>query len=257
MLTVISPAKRLDLTPVDMSTATDPAFQKDAMTLVKTARKLTHKDLQKLMKISEPLAKLNVQRFKVFAEEPSDEDVKPAALAFDGDTYQGLDAKTINEVDMAYAQRRLRILSGLYGLLRPLDRIQPYRLEMGSRLATRRAKTLYEFWGRKIAKTLNAEGEAEGTTLLLNCASQEYFGSVDRKALALDVIEPVFLERKDGKEKIVSFYAKKARGAMARFVIENRAETRDDLKEFAAGGYAYQADQSEPHRMVFARDYPQ
>ncbi|MGB0411713.1 MAG: YaaA family protein, partial [Pikeienuella sp.] len=122
MLTVISPAKRLDLTPVDMSTATDPAFQKDAMTLVKTARKLTHKDLQKLMKISEPLAKLNVQRFKVFAEEPSDEDVKPAALAFDGDTYQGLDAKTINEVDMAYAQRRLRILSGLYGLLRPLDR---------------------------------------------------------------------------------------------------------------------------------------
>lgn len=257
MLTVISPAKRLDLTPVDMSTATEPAFQKDAMTLVKTARKLNHADLQKLMKISEPLAKLNVQRFKAFDEAPSEDIVKPAALAFDGDTYQGLDAKTIDEADMAYAQRRLRILSGLYGLLRPLDRIQPYRLEMGSRLVTRRAKTLYEFWGKKISKTLNVEGEAEGTGLLLNCASQEYFGSVDLKALKLDVIEPVFLERKDGKEKIVSFYAKKARGAMARFVIENRAETLDDLKDFAVGGYEYQPDQSESHRLVFVRDYPQ
>lgn len=257
MLTVISPAKRLDLEPVDMSTATEPAFQKDAVTLARTARKLTHKDLQKLMKISEPLAKLNVQRFKAFAAEPSDDVVKPAALAFDGDTYQGLDAKTIDDADMLYAQRRLRILSGLYGLLRPLDRIQPYRLEMGSRLQTRRAKSLYEFWGRKIAKTLNAEGEAEGTGLLLNCASQEYFGAVDRKALKLDVIEPVFMERKDGAEKIVSFFAKKARGAMARFVIENRAETVDDLKDFAVGGYEFQAEQSDARRLVFVRDYPE
>ena len=256
MLTVISPAKRLDLTPVDMSDATEPAFQKDAHTLAKAARKLSHGELQKLMRISEPLAKLNAQRFNAFAANPPEDAVKPAALAFAGDTYQGLEASTLNEFDMAFAQRRLRILSGLYGLLRPMDRIQPYRLEMGSRLATRRAKTLYEFWGTKIAKTLNAEAEVEGAKMLLNCASQEYFGSVDRKALKLDVIEPVFLERKEGKEKIVSFYAKKARGAMARFVIEHRIETVEGLKDFSAGGYAYQSENSDAHRLVFVRDYP-
>jgi uncharacterized protein len=155
-----------------------------------------------------------------------------------------------------FAQRRLRILSGLYGVLRPMDRIQPYRLEMGSRLQTRRGANLYEFWGRKIAKTLNADAETEGTNLLLNCASQEYFGSVDQKALKLTIVEPVFLERKAGQEKVVSFYAKKARGAMARFVIENRAGTVDDLKDFTTGGYAFQPAASEAHRLVFARTYP-
>ena len=256
MLTVISPAKKLDMTPVDMSTATDPDFQKDALTLAKAARKLTHADLQKLMSISEPLAKLNVQRFKTFAENPPEDAVKPAALAFAGDTYQGLQAEGLSEDDMAFAQRRLRILSGLYGLLRPLDRIQPYRLEMGSRFATRRAKNLYEFWGKKIAKTLNSVAETEGSTHLLNCASQEYFGSVDRKALTLEVIEPVFLERKDGVEKTISFYAKKARGAMARFAVENRVEGPDDLKAFTTDGYAYRAEGSEGNRMIFVRDYP-
>jgi cytoplasmic iron level regulating protein YaaA (DUF328/UPF0246 family) len=257
MLTVISPAKKLDMNPVDMSAATEPAFQKDAVTLARAARKLKHTDLQKLMSISDPLAKLNVQRFKAFANEPGDEMVKPAALAFDGDTYQGLEAKTLNEIDMAYAQRRLRILSGLYGLLRPLDCIQPYRLEMGSRFETRRAKNLYEYWGKKIAKTLNAEGEAEGATMLLNCASQEYFGAVDRKALKLKVVEPVFLERKDSKEKIVSFFAKKARGTMARFAVENQVETLEALKEFGVGGYEYQPEQSQGQRLVFVRDYPE
>lgn len=256
MLTVISPAKKLDMAPVDLSSATEPAFQKEALTLVKAARKLKHADLQKLMSISEPLAKLNVQRFKTFAESPPEDAVKPAALAFDGDTYQGLQAKTLGDAEMAYAQRRLRILSGLYGLLRPMDLIQPYRLEMGSRFATRRAKNLYEFWGRKIAKTLNAEAETEGASVLLNCASQEYFGSVDRKALKLDVIEPVFLERKDGVEKIVSFYAKKARGAMARFVIDNRIETIEGLRDFATDSYAYRAEGSEGGRLLFVRDYP-
>lgn len=257
MLTVISPAKRLDLTPVDMSSATYPAFQEDAFTLAKAARRLTQADLRKLMSISAPLAKLNAQRFKAFAEEPGEDVVKPAALAFDGDTYQGLEARTLNEDDMAYAQRRLRILSGLYGLLRPMDRIQPYRLEMGSRLATRRGKTLYAFWSKKIANALNDEAEAEGTDLLLNCASQEYFGSVDVEALKLKVIEPVFLERKDGQEKIVSFFAKKARGAMARFVIETQAQNLEDLKGFATGGYEFQPEQSGEHRMVYVRDYPE
>lgn len=255
MLTVISPAKRLDLTPVDMSAATEPAFQEEAIKLAKTARRLSQANLRKLMSISEPLAKLNADRFKAFEEAPSDDRVKPAALAFDGDTYQGLEAGTLTEADMAFAQRRLRILSGLYGVLRPLDKIQPYRLEMGSRLKTRRGANLYDFWGARIAESLNADAEAEGSKALLNCASQEYFGSVDRKALKLDVIEPVFLERKDGVEKTISFYAKKARGAMARFAVESRAETADDLKAFCADGYAYQPGSSEPGRPVFVREH--
>lgn len=256
MLIAISPAKRLDLTPVDMAHATEPAFQHEAFTLAKAARRLSRAKLQKLMSISEPLAKMNAERFKAFAETPCEDSVKPAVLAFDGDTYQGLEAKTLGDDDMAFAQRRLRILSGLYGILRPLDRIQPYRLEMGSRLATRRGKNLYEFWGRKIAETLNAEAEAEGVSMLLNCASQEYFGSVDPGALKLDVVEPVFLEHKDGVEKMVSFFAKNARGAMARFAIERRAETIDDLKAFTVGGYEYQPEQSGDGRLVFVRDYP-
>lgn len=245
------------MTPVDMTSATDPAFQNDAITLAKAARRLSRADLQKLMSISDSLADLNAKRFKAFSETPSEELVKPAALAFDGDTYQGLEARTLEDADMTFAQRRLRILSGLYGLLRPLDRIQPYRLEMGSRLATRRGKSLYDFWGSKIAETLNAEAETEGAKYLLNCASQEYFGSVDRKVLKLDVIEPIFRERKDGKEKMVSFFAKKARGAMARFAIESRAETPKDLRNFSTSGYKYQRDQSDESRMVFVRDYPE
>ena len=257
MLTVISPAKRLDLTPVDMTSATEPAFQQDAFTLAKAARRLSRVKLQKLMNLSEPLAKLNADRFKTFEEDPSEDAVKPAVLAFDGDTYQGLEAKSLEPDDMAFAQRRLRILSGLYGLLRPLDRIQPYRLEMGSRLATRKGKNLYDFWGAKIAETLNAHAESEGATHLLNCASQEYFGSVDLKTLKLKVIEPVFLERKDGREKMVSFFAKKARGAMARFAIEHRVDAPEGLQNFDTGGYEYQADQSRDGRLVFVRDYPE
>jgi cytoplasmic iron level regulating protein YaaA (DUF328/UPF0246 family) len=255
MLTVISPAKRLDFTPVEMSSATDPVFQKEALVLSKTARKLSTSDLQKLMSISEPLAKLNFERFKAFSAAPSSDLVKPAVLAFGGDTYQGLQAKTLNESEMAFAQRRLRILSGLYGLLRPMDRIQPYRLEMGSRLQTSRGSNLYEFWGKKLAQALNSKAEAEGTNLLLNCASQEYFGSVDQETLNLTIVEPVFLERKGGVEKVVSFHAKKARGAMARFVVKNRAEMVDDLKDFNTDGYVFQASASKAHRLVFARDY--
>ena len=256
MLTVISPAKKLDMAPVDNSIGTVPAFQKDAQVLATAARKLSHADLQKLMKISEPLAKLNVQRFKAFKAEPEDQAVKPAALAFDGDTYQGLDADTLSTEAMTYAQRRLRILSGLYGLLRPLDLIQPYRLEMGSRFATRRARNLYEYWGTKISKTLNAQAEAEGVSVLLNCASQEYFGAVDRKALKLDVIEPVFLERRDGVEKVISFYAKKARGAMARYIIQHRLTDAEALQDFDSGGYRYDAELSEKDKPVFLRAYP-
>lgn len=255
MLVVVSPAKSLDMSAVDVP-ATAPDFQADAVRLSKTARNLTLKDLKGLMSISDDLARLNRDRFKAFAAEPDAAATKPAALAFNGDTYQGLEAKTLTEDDLAWAQDHLRILSGLYGLLRPLDAIQPYRLEMGSRLKTRRGKTLYDYWGDTIAKALNAQAKAVGTDTLINCASQEYFGAADRKALKLRVITPVFMEIKDDKPRIVSFFAKRARGAMARFVVENRITEPDEIKGFTTGGYGYEPDLSEGDKWVFVRDYP-
>ena len=255
MLVVVSPAKSLDMDPVDVP-ATAPAFQDDAVRLSKTARNLTLKELKGLMDISDDLARLNRDRFKVFAAEPAPDATKPAALAFNGDTYQGLEAKTLSEDDLTWAQDHLRILSGLYGLLRPLDAIQPYRLEMGSRLKTRRGKSLYDYWGDTIAKALNTQAEVVQTDTLVNCASQEYFGAADRKALKLRVITPVFMEVKDNKPRIVSFFAKRARGAMARFIVENRVTAADGIKDFASGGYAHDPDLSAGDKWVFLRDYP-
>ena len=255
MLVVISPAKSLDMTPVQIP-ATAPAFQDDALRLAKTARGLSLGDLKSLMAISDDLARLNRDRFAAFAADPAPEAVKPAALAFNGDTYQGLEAKTLSADDLHWAQDHLGILSGLYGLLRPLDAIQPYRLEMGSKLKTRRGASLYEYWGDTIAKALNARAADVGTDLLVNCASQEYFGAVDRKALKLRVITPSFMEVKDDKPRIVSFFAKRARGAMARFIVENRLTDAEAIKDFTSGGYAYDADLSDGDTWVFVRDYP-
>ncbi|SFS20970.1 peroxide stress protein YaaA [Yoonia litorea] len=256
MLVVVSPAKSLDMSPVETS-ATQPEFQEDAVRLSKTARNLTLKQLKGLMDISDDLAKLNRDRFRAFAAEPDESATKPAALAFNGDTYHGLEAKTLSDDDLRWAQDHLRILSGLYGLLRPLDAIQPYRLEMGSKLKTRRGKSLYDYWGDTIAKALNAQAAEVGTDTLINCASQEYFGAAAAKALKLRVVTPQFMEVKDGKPRIVSFFAKRARGAMARFVIENRVTHADGIKDFASGGYAYDPDLSDGDKWVFLRDYPQ
>ena len=255
MLTVISPAKSLDMDPVEI-TPTQPDFQADAVRLSKTAKNLTLGGLRDLMSISDDLARLNRDRFRAFAAEPTAEMTKPAALAFNGDTYQGLEAKTLDEADMAWAQNHLRILSGLYGLLRPLDSIQPYRLEMGSRLKTRRGKSLYDYWGDDIAKALNKQADAVETDILVNCASQEYFGAADRKALKLRVITPQFMEVKDGKPRIVSFFAKRARGAMARFLTEIRGTEAEQVKDFTSGGYAFDPDLSEGDKWVFVRPYP-
>ena len=255
MLVVISPAKSLDMTPVQIP-ATAPAFQDDALRLAKTARGLSLGDLKSLMAISDDLARLNRDRFAAFAADPAPEAVKPAALAFNGDTYQGLEAKTLSADDLHWAQDHLGILSGLYGLLRPLDAIQPYRLEMGSKLKTRRGVSLYEYWGDTIAKALNARAADVGTDMLVNCASQEYFGAVDRKALKLRVITPSFMEVKDDKPRIVSFFAKRARGAMARFIVENRLTAAEAIKDFTSGGYAYDADLSDGDTWAFVRDYP-
>ena len=256
MLTVISPAKSLDMEPVS-TTPTQPDFQADAVRLSKTAKNLTLGGLRDLMSISDDLARLNRDRFRAFAADPSAEMTKPAALAFNGDTYQGLEAKTLTEPDLAWAQDHLRILSGLYGLLRPLDAIQPYRLEMGSRLKTRRGKSLYDYWGDDIAKALNAQAATMQTETLVNCASQEYFGAADREALKLRVITPHFMEIKDDRPRIVSFFAKRARGAMARFLTETRATDPSQIKEFATGGYAFEPDLSDGDKMVFVRPYPQ
>ncbi|WP_296420871.1 peroxide stress protein YaaA [Pseudooctadecabacter sp.] len=256
MLTVISPAKSLDWDPVDI-VATQPEFQADAVRLAKTSRNLTLGALKDLMSISDDLARLNRDRFRAFQDDPTDDITKPAAFAFNGDTYQGLEAKTLTEEDLNYAQKHLRILSGLYGLLRPLDAIQPYRLEMGSRLKTRRGTSLYDYWGDTLAKALNTLGQDQQTEYLVNCASQEYFGAADRKALKLQVITPVFMEVKDQKPRIVSFFAKRARGAMARFIIENQATQVSDLHDFNAGGYTFAPDLSDGTRkLTFIRDYP-
>ncbi|MEX0502548.1 peroxide stress protein YaaA [Alphaproteobacteria bacterium LSUCC0719] len=252
MLVVISPAKKLDMNPDDRSPVTAPAFAADAETLAGVARDLTHDDLRSLMSISPALAALNAERFAAFGTQP----VKAAALAFAGDTYQGLEAPTLDDDEMAWAQNHLRILSGLYGVLRPMDAIEPYRLEMGSRLKTEKGASLYEYWGGRLAEALNAQAAAVGSQALVNCASQEYFAAVDRDVLEIPVITPVFKEIKDGKSRIVSFFAKKARGAMARHIVQNRLTDPADLKSFSVGGYQYVAEASDSATMVFERDHP-
>ena len=253
MLVVISPAKKLDMSMDERAPATQPDFAADAALLAGVARDLSHDDLRALMSISPALAELNAERFAAFGTQP----VKAAALAFAGDTYLGLEAPTLDEDEMAWAQTHLRILSGLYGVLRPMDAIEPYRLEMGSKLKTEKGTSLYEYWGARLAEALNSQAQATGSQALVNCASQEYFGAVDRDALAVPVITPVFKEIKDGKARIVSFFAKKARGAMARHIVQNRLSDPAELKGFSAGGYRYAADASDDATMVFLRDYPE
>ncbi len=255
MLVVISPAKRLDWSERDIE-MTAPAMQDDAVRLAKTARNLTLGKLKALMDLSDDLARLNRDRFQAFSAEPQSEITRPALYAFAGDTYQGLDAGTMDKATVEYAQDRLRILSGLYGLLRPLDAIQPYRLEMGSRLKTRRGQSLYDYWRTDIAKALNAQAEAQGSSHLVNCASQEYFGAVHAKTLKPKVITPVFMEDKGNGPKIVSFFAKRARGAMARHILEHRVTDMDGVMAFAADGYSYQPELSDEGRLVFVRPYP-
>lgn len=255
MLTVLSPAKRLDAKPRALPgglVTTTPDFLPQVDALVDLARGLTAADLRRLMDISEPLAQLNVARFAGFDQA----EATAAVMLFAGDTYTGLEAKTLGADALHWAQGHLRILSGLYGLLRPLDAMKPYRLEMGSRLVNAQGADLYAFWGRRIADTLNHLAEEAQTDVLINCASVEYFGAVDRDALKLRVITPTFLEDRAGEAKIVSFWAKKARGAMARFITENQLTDPEAIKAFDAGGYRFSADLSQGDRWVFLRDSP-
>lgn len=249
MLVIVSPAKRLDESPARLS-GTMPEFAAEAEILAQNAAQLTGEELEKLMHISPKLGALNAARFRAFSDGTP---AKPAVELFSGDTYSGLEASSLDVDELDYAQEHLRILSGLYGLLRPLDMIMAHRLEMGTRLANPRGRNLYEFWGDRIATALNEQGARTGSDLLVNCASVEYFKAADRPALKLQVITPVFMEDTQKGPKIVSFYAKKARGAMARFVVQRRVRDVEGLKDFDTGGYRYQPEMSEANRLVFLR----
>ncbi|HTK34777.1 MAG TPA: peroxide stress protein YaaA [Caulobacteraceae bacterium] len=256
MLFVLSPAKTLDFTPAPADLpVTAPEMKADIAKLAATTRKLTAGDLRRLMDISGKLADLNVARFKAFKPRADDLGV-PAALAFAGDVYVGLDARTLDHEALVWAQDHVRILSGLYGLLRPLDRIQPYRLEMGARLATDRGTNLYDFWGDRLAKALNKAAKDHADRTLVNLASQEYFGAVDAQALKLPLVTCHFKQEQDGLVRNVSFYAKTARGLMTRYAVENRLEDAQALKGFDAAGYRFRPDLSDARDWVFLRPHP-
>ena len=252
MLVIVSPAKKLNMQPQDNLTTTEPVFADSARELASIAKNLSVAELKNLMGISQNLAELNANRFETFGTQ----DKKSAAFAFAGDTYQGLEAASLTSDDLLWAQNHLKILSGLYGILRPLDAIEPYRLEMGSKLKNRKGSSLYDYWGTKLAAELNNEAMKAGTDILINCASQEYFGAVNTSALNLKVITPIFKENKSGKSKIISFYAKKARGMMARFIIQNRVESLDDLFKFNSAEYNYIPAESSAEEIVFMREHP-
>lgn len=254
MFCVVSPAKKLDYdTPLADLPHTQPVFLEDTQELHQTCKALTRADLSRLMKISEALADLNYARFQGFSTPFTEDNAKHAALAFSGDTYVGLDASSLSADDMAYAQDHFGILSGFYGLLRPLDLMQPYRLEMGTKLENPRGSSLYAFWGSQIAQRLNELTQGHEDRALINCASNEYFKAVDKKALAGPIITPVFKEIKSGVAKTIGLMAKRARGSMARYIIQNRIDRAEGIKEFTTDGYAFQPELSTGNDWVFTR----
>lgn len=255
MLAIISPAKALDFDSAPQTDQfTKPDFMTDAKKLIEVMRTKSEGEIMELMSISEKLAALNAQRYKDFKPPFTQDNAKQALLAFNGDVYQGFQLDKFTEDDFAYAQEHLRILSGLYGLLRPLDLIQPYRLEMGTKLKTDRGKDLYEFWGKSITKALNKALAASGSDILINLASNEYYGSVQEKEVVGRIITPSFMDMKNGKYKIISFFAKKARGAMSDYLIRKRVDDLGKLKRFKWEGYAYNKDLTKGDNLVFTRN---
>lgn len=254
---LISPAKTLNYEGADTTLATTrPRFLAQSAELIEALRPKTADDIAQLMSLSQPLAELNVARYAAWSTRFTSRNSKAAVLAFNGDVYEGLDAASLSEGDLAWAQEQVSILSGLYGLLRPLDRLQPYRLEMGTALATARGKNLYEFWGDTLARQLNRQlkRRAEGPTpIVVNLASQEYFRAVHGQGLKARVIDCVFEDWKGGDYKVISFFAKRARGMMLRHAITHRLDTPDGLLNFKAEGYRFEASVSQADRLVFRR----
>ena len=254
MLFLLSPAKSLDYdTPWDGVTPTQPQFVESSAQLVELLRHKTPADLSSLMGISDALASLNVARFQAWSRQFTPQNAKPAVLAFNGDVYEGLDAPSLQPKQLDWAQHHIAILSGLYGVLRPLDLMQPYRLEMGTTLANPKGPNLYKFWGSAIAEHLNQRMAAHQSPIIVNLASQEYFKSVDRKVLQARVIECVFEEGRAGQFKVISFMAKRARGLMARYAITQKVKTPAALEKFNLEGYAFSPQASQPDRLVFRR----
>jgi cytoplasmic iron level regulating protein YaaA (DUF328/UPF0246 family) len=257
LLILLSPAKTLDFSPAPAGLpSTKPRLEKDIALLVERCKELDTGELARLMKLSDKLAELNHRRFQEMSLPFTRENSKAALLAFQGDVYRRLDAASLTPDDLLWAQDHLRILSGLYGLLRPLDLIQPYRLEMGTRLVTQRGETLYAFWGHRLAEALSAEHAQRPVAAVLNLASNEYAKAVPPERLEPPMISAEFQEWRDGKLKTISFSAKKARGMMARFAVRQRIEEPAGLKEFAEEGYSYQPELSTDDRLLFARERP-
>ncbi len=254
MLFLLSPAKSLDYeSALPAVTATQPQFVAQSSELIATLKKKTPKQIAELMDLSETLSKLNVDRYKAWTPLFTSNNARPAVLAFNGDVYEGLDAKTLKPKDLQWAQDHVAILSGLYGVLRPLDLMQPYRLEMGTSLKHGKKNNLYHFWGTQIADYLNEQLVGQTDPVIVNLASQEYFKSVDRKTLQARVIECVFQDHKNGQYKIISFFAKRARGLMARFAVQHQIKTPAALQAFNLEGYAFAPDVSKPDALVFRR----
>ncbi|OEE85632.1 peroxide stress protein YaaA [Enterovibrio norvegicus] len=255
MLIVVSPAKTLDYqSPLATERFTQPALIEHSQQLIEVCRQLTPADIGSLMKVSDKIAGLNAARFSEWSPTFTPDNARPAILAFKGDVYTGLEAETLSDEDFSWSQDHLRMLSGLYGLLRPLDLMQPYRLEMGTKLANERGSNLYQFWGDIITGELNEALAAQNDTLLVNLASNEYFKSVKPAKLKGQIITPVFKDRKNGQYKVISFYAKKARGMMARYIIDNRIDSVEGLKAFDIAGYWFSAEESNDKELVFKRE---
>jgi cytoplasmic iron level regulating protein YaaA (DUF328/UPF0246 family) len=254
MLIVLSPAKSLDYeTPPSTDQHTLPIFINESAKLVSDLKKLSLQEVAELMSLSDKLAALNVARFGDWSKTFTPKNSKQALLAFNGDVYEGLDAKSLNKKGLEYAQAHVRVLSGLYGVLKPLDLMQAYRLEMGTAFQNKVGKDLYAFWGNKITEALKQELDQQKSKVLINLASDEYFKSVKPTELAYPIIAPVFQDEKAGKYKIISFYAKRARGLMTRFIIDNKIDKAEDLKEFNLEGYQYAPKESSTDKPIFRR----
>lgn len=257
MLLLLSPAKSLDYaSPLPAVPASEPLFVSESVRLIRELRGYKPAQIAELMDLSDDLSRLNVARYKAWRRAVPAETSRPAVLAFDGDVYGGLQAREMSVDDLAWMQEHVAILSGLYGVLRPLDRMQPYRLEMKTRLPTERGANLYQFWGPRIAQYLNRRQAGEVEPVVVNVASQEYFKAVDRKVLKARVVECVFEETRGGRHQVISFLAKRARGLMARHAVRQRATTVAQLVDFDADGYRLARAASTPERLVFRRDAP-
>ena len=254
MIVLLSPAKSLDYeSPLLSKRATKPRFVEDSAELISKLRGLSVGEVGKLMSISKKLAQLNHDRFASWEKEFTKDNARAAILAFTGDVYQGMELKDWSADDFARAQERVRILSGLYGVLRPLDLMQPYRLEMGTKFATERGKNLYEFWGESLTKSLNGDLKKSGSDFVVNLASNEYFSAVKKKELSGELVTPVFKDEKNGKYKIISFYAKKARGMMADYIVRNDIMDPGALQRFKTAGYKFSKGDSDEGSLVFLR----